>query len=90
MRILSQPRAHSCSEDSRGDQDHASLLPEWYAVYTRSRQERAVKTQLDERAVENFLQTYEKISQWKDRKKLIQVPLFPGYLFVKVLFARRL
>lgn len=56
----------------------------WYAVYTRSRQERVVKDQLDGKAIENFLPTYEKISQWKDRRKAIQWPLFPGYLFVRI------
>lgn len=62
----------------------------WYAVYTRCHQERMVKAQLDGRDVENFLPTFERISQWKDRKKLIQVPLFPGYLFVKISLLRRL
>ncbi|HEU0007089.1 MAG TPA: UpxY family transcription antiterminator [Terriglobia bacterium] len=90
MAALSQPEAPSCSEYTWRDQNHASLLPEWYAVYTRSHQERVVKTQLDGRGVENFLPTYEKTSQWKDRKKLIQMPLFPGYLFVKILSVRRL
>jgi transcription antitermination factor NusG len=65
-------------------------MPEWYAVYTRSHQERLVKTQLDGRGVEAFLPAYEKTSQWKDRKKVIQMPLFPGYLFVKILSVRRI
>lgn len=34
--------------------------------------------------MEVFLPLHEKVSQWKDRKKMIQVPLFPGYLFVHV------
>ena len=90
MRALSQPQAHCGSEYGGRDQNHPDLLPEWYAVYTRCHQERVVKTQLDGRGVENFLPTYEKTSQWKDRKKLIQMPLFPGYLFVKILAMRRL
>lgn len=48
------------------------------------------KTQLDGKQVENFLPTFEKMSQWKDRKKLIQMPLLPGYLFVKISLLRRL
>ena len=67
-----------------------TLRSEWYAVYTRSHQERRVKTQLEGRGVENFLPSYEKVSQWKDRRKLIQLPLFPGYLFVKIPLVRRL
>ena len=90
MNVLSQPEAQWSSEYRWRDQNQSTLLPEWYAVYTRSHQERVVKTQLDGRGVENFLPTYEKTSQWKDRKKLIQMPLFPGYLFVRILSVRRL
>jgi transcription antitermination factor NusG len=67
----------------------SGLQSEWYAVYTRSHQERMVKTQLEGRGVENFLPSFEKVSQWKDRRKLIQLPLFPGYLFVKIPLVRR-
>jgi len=89
MTALTQP-TQFCFDYGAGDQTHASLLPEWFAVYTRSHQERMVKTQLVGRGVETFLPTYEKTSQWKDRRKLIQVPLFPGYVFVKILSVRRL
>jgi transcription antitermination factor NusG len=58
--------------------------PYWYAVYTRSRHEHKVKIQLDDRGIENFLPLYKRISQWKDRRKEIQTPLFPGYVFVRI------
>jgi transcription antitermination factor NusG len=58
--------------------------PAWFAVYTRSRHEQAVKRQLDGKGIEGFLPTYSKVSQWKDRKKTVELPLFPGYLFVKI------
>jgi transcription antitermination factor NusG len=90
MNVLTQFKVHSSPENSGPCLNHAPLDREWYAVYTRSHQERMVQTQLAGRGVENFLPTYEKISQWKDRKKLIQVPLFPGYLFVKIEFMKRL
>jgi transcription termination/antitermination protein NusG len=89
MNTLNQLEKNSHVESSRTRFSHA-LEPEWYAVYTRSHQERMVQTQLDGRGVENFLPTYERISQWKDRKKLIQMPLFPGYLFVKIALIKRL
>ncbi|MEW5977960.1 MAG: UpxY family transcription antiterminator [Acidobacteriota bacterium] len=57
---------------------------QWYAVYTRSRHEQIVKRQLDHKGVEGFLPVYHKISQWKDRRKVIEMPLFPGYLFVHI------
>jgi len=64
--------------------------PLWYAVYTRSRHEQLVQKQLEGKAIQNFLPLYEKISQWKDRKKHVHLPLFPGYLFVKILLQDRL
>ena len=70
--------------------DRAQCELSWYAVYTRSRQEKIVKKQLDGKDIENFLPLYEKVSHWKDRKKEIEVPLFPGYLFVKIRSHERL
>jgi transcription antitermination factor NusG len=62
----------------------------WFAVYTRSRHEQAVKKQLDGKGIESFLPLYEKKSRWKDRVKQIRLPLFPGYLFVHVPMRDRL
>jgi len=55
----------------------------WFAVWTRSRHEQVVKTQLDEKRVTAFLPTISRWSRWKDRKKKIDVPLFPGYVFAR-------
>lgn len=54
----------------------------WYALYTRSRFEKKILSELTERSIEAFLPVREILSRWKDRKKLIWVPLFPGYIFV--------
>ena len=56
----------------------------WYAVTTRSRHEKAVAEQLWQKEIECFLPLREVISKWKDRRKKVQFPLFPGYLFVHV------
>jgi len=58
--------------------------PSWFAVWTRSRHERAVFDQLSERGVEAFLPTVPRWSRWKDRKKKIDWPLFPGYCFARI------
>jgi transcriptional antiterminator NusG len=62
-----------------------SLAPgvHWYAIWTRSRHEKLVREQLERRQVEVFLPTYQKWSRWKDRKKQIEWPLFPGYCFAR-------
>jgi transcription antitermination factor NusG len=49
-----------------------------------------VKRQLDGKDIENFLPLYEKLSQWRNGKRKIHLPLFPGYLFVKILPRERI
>lgn len=56
--------------------------PHWYALRTRSRHEKRVREQLQRKSVEVFLPTISKWSRWKDRKKQVEWPLFPGYCFV--------
>ncbi len=56
----------------------------WYAVYTRSRHEKVVHHALGETGMQSFLPLRNVLSQWKDRRKQVQKPLFPGYLFVRV------
>lgn len=62
----------------------------WYAVRTRARHEKKVHAALLERGIESFLPLWERWSRWKDRSKKIQVPLFPGYGFVRMDLAARL
>jgi transcriptional antiterminator NusG len=57
--------------------------PQWFAVWTRSRHEQVVRDQLLQKRVEAFLPTITRWSRWKDRKKKIDWPLFPGYCFAK-------
>jgi transcription antitermination factor NusG len=56
--------------------------PQWYALYTRSRFEKKMLSELTDRSIEVFLPMREILSRWKDRKKRIWVPLFPSYIFV--------
>jgi transcription antitermination factor NusG len=57
--------------------------PRWYALRTKSRHEKLVRDQLDKQGIEPLLPTVKRLSQWKDRKKEIEVPLFSGYCFVR-------
>ncbi len=68
----------------------SSCQPFWYAAYTRANHERRVAQQLAERGVENFLPQYESVRNWKDRKVRLQMPLFPGYVFVHLALQNRL
>ena len=55
----------------------------WFAIWTRSRHEQVVRQQLETRRIEAFLPTITRWSRWKDRKKKIDWPLFPGYCFAR-------
>src|SRR5215510_8596227 len=67
-----------------------SQRPSWFAIQTLSRHEKVVRSQLEMRKVENFLPTMRRLSQWTDRKKEIEVPLFAGYCFARFSLADRL
>ena len=56
---------------------------QWYAVWTRSRHEQVVREQLERKKIAAFLPTITRWSRWKDRKKKIDWPLFPGYCFAR-------
>src|SRR5580658_6455678 len=72
------------------DEVEASIQPRWYAAYTRANHERRVADQLAERGVENLLPQYESLRKWKDRRVRLQMPLFPGYVFVHLALRNRL
>ncbi len=55
----------------------------WFALWTRSRHEQVVCEQLEQKRIDVFLPTVTKWSRWKDRKKKIDWPLFPGYCFAR-------
>jgi len=61
----------------------------WYAAYTCARHEKRVAEQLDGRGVESFLPLYGVLRRWKDRRVHLQLPLFPGYVFVHLALRER-
>src|SRR5712692_6237884 len=62
----------------------------WYAAYTCANHEKRVREQLELRGVESFLPVYETVRRWKDRRMRLQLPLFPGYVFVRMALIDRL
>ena len=69
--------------DLRAPSVQPPALSQWFAIWTRSRHEQVVREQLERKRVEAFLPTITKWSRWKDRKKKIDWPLFPGYCFAR-------
>ncbi len=56
----------------------------WYAVYVKSRNEKKVYQELCKKNIHAYLPLHKVMRQWSDRKKLVEVPLFNSYLFVKI------
>lgn len=54
----------------------------WYLIYTRPRHEKKISTQLAEMNINFLLPTRKVLRSWHDRKKFIDEPLFPSYIFV--------
>jgi transcription antitermination factor NusG len=73
--------------ETGGDQDDRSY---WFAIRTLSRHEKIVRDQLARRNIEHLLPTVKRLSQWSDRKKEVEVPLFPGYCFARLRWEDRL
>src|SRR5437870_5184220 len=69
---------------------HAALIPRWYVVRTRSRHEKKVRDQIQNRRIEVFLPTGARWSQWQGRRTRVEFPLFSGYCFVRFPLAERL
>ena len=64
--------------------------PLWYAVYANANHEKRVAQQLEQRSIEHLLPLYESVRRWKDRRVRLQMPLFPGYVFVRLALRDRL
>ena len=56
----------------------------WYAIYVRSRHEKKVHQLLLEKGVESSLPLIKTTRKWSDRKKKVEIPLFRGYVLVKI------
>ena len=56
--------------------------PRWYACYTRARHEKQVAARLKQRSIECFCPLLSLRRQWHDRVKVVEMPLFPSYVFV--------
>jgi transcription antitermination factor NusG len=62
----------------------------WWVLYTRHQHEKTVAEMLSAKGFEVFLPLYESIRRWKDRSKMLALPLFPCYVFVRGGLNRRL
>ena len=95
---LWQPPKSIDRADSAGDAADGSastlpseyLEPRWYAAHTNPRHEKTVQQLMEGFEVECFLPLYKSVRRWKDRRKELELPLFPGYIFVHIALKDRL
>jgi transcription termination/antitermination protein NusG len=64
--------------------DIVLLQARWYALYSCANHEKRVAAELRARNVEHFLPLYTSVRQWKDRRVQLDMPLFPGYVFIRL------
>jgi transcription antitermination factor NusG len=70
--------------------DDALAAQSWYAVSVFPRHEKQVASYLESRGVNYLLPLYSSLRRWKDRRKKVDMVLFPGYVFVNIELERRL
>jgi transcription antitermination factor NusG len=62
----------------------------WFALYTTSRHEKRVAEHLEQREIEHYLPLYRSKRKWRDGSRVtLELPLFPGYIFVRILRSER-
>ena len=61
----------------------------WYVLQCWVRKESMIATQLESQGFECFLPKYKSIREWSDRKKEVEQPLFPGYVFCRFEYTQR-
>jgi transcription termination/antitermination protein NusG len=64
--------------------------PRWYVAYTLPRHEKAVANRLVSQKVTSYLPLYSAVRCWNRRRVEVELPLFPGYVFVRMLVSDRI
>jgi transcription antitermination factor NusG len=83
-------RSEAAGGLAQSDLAMAMVEPHWYAVYTCANHEKRVAAELQARTIEYFVPLYSSVRRWKDRRVTLDLPLFPGYVFVRLALRDRL
>ena len=79
------PSLQSTTDElTQPEQNLPAQQPAWFALQTRPRHEKRVSTELLEKGVSAFLPVVPTIRQWSDRRRVVEVPLFSQYVFVRI------
>jgi len=60
------------------------LREQWYALYTRSRHEKSTTASLRDKGITAFLPLFSRVHRWSDRRKIVELPFFSSYTFVRI------
>lgn len=71
------------SQNLRESPQIAPAPDNWYAVYTKSNYEKKVVSQFAQRGIASYLPVWKETHSWTDRQKIVEVPLFRGYVFAR-------
>jgi transcription antitermination factor NusG len=80
--LMNMPETPMSTAPANLPEDGAGL--NWYALYTCPRHEKCVAHQIEQRSISCFLPLYRSVRRWKDRRKELELALFPGYVFVRL------
>lgn len=69
--------------------ENDKMRPQWYAAYTLPRHEKAVASRLLNDEIEVYLPLYWAVRHWNHRTVKAELPLFPGYVFVRMMITER-
>lgn len=85
MGSIEQTRLHAEDGFVPGRAPDSFFEPQWFAVYTTSRHEKRVAQHLDQREIQHYLPLFKSERKWSDGSRVtLDLPLFPGYLFVRI------
>ena len=70
--------------DELTDEESLLFVKNWYAIHTKSKHEKLISQLCSKRQIEAYLPVRKILKKWSDRKKMIEFPLFPGYIFVNI------
>jgi transcription antitermination factor NusG len=79
------PEKMSDTEKISKPKASSDQVEKWYALYVSSRAEKKVEAELTKKGVENYLPLKTTLRRWSDRKKWVEMPLIPGYIFVRII-----
>lgn len=91
LRIAGSPEEMITEQNAAENQSAEAVQKgNWYALYTCPRHEKRVAEQMERRSISCFLPLYRSVRRWKDRRKELELALFPGYVFVRMALENKL